>query len=443
MDSKIYDIFCMTDKREEALWKDAIIVFDTSSIGDLYFLKEDAKETMVAIFQHLSDRCWLPAQVMFEYQKNRAKFITNPIEEKYQNPDFTSNRILMEIDNYLSKNVQAPYYHPYLDKDAADEITTRKKDIEAAFLKIKETVKDQHDKRKVELQHVKDDDILFNQLSQMSIGKPYAFNEVMSIIEEGELRYRNLIPPGYMDAPKKAGTQKYGDLIIWKEILQQAQSVSKPVIYVCDDFKEIYVDDKKSGCYTPRHEMIREFIDETGYDIWIYPMLDFIKAMEKRIIDPDMKEIFKGLDQVKHALDLRALERGLTQDEMIICCGKCGKLFKIGADDLNLDFEDDGWTERDMGTEVEYTSNEYIMCPDCDNEIDIDLHVYEYPAGSVNDTEIEAKDGYVIRPMRLDDKIEIQEHDSCVRCGEWKVLNSDGYCEECMREFKEMIARED
>ena len=83
------------------------------------------------------------------------------------------------------------------------------------------------------------------------------------------------------------------------------------------------------------------------------------------------------------------------------------------------------------------------MCPDCDNEIDIDLHVYEYPAGSVNDTEIEAKDGYVIRPMRLDDKIEIQEHDSCVRCGEWKVLNSDGYCEECMREFKEMIARED
>ena len=81
MDPKIYDIFCMTDKREEALWKDAIIVFDTSSIGDLYFLKEDAKETMVAIFQHLSDRCWLPAQVMFEYQKNRAKFITNPIEE--------------------------------------------------------------------------------------------------------------------------------------------------------------------------------------------------------------------------------------------------------------------------------------------------------------------------------------------------------------------------
>lgn len=58
---------------EEFLIKNATIVFDTSSIGQLYYLTEKTKITMVDILNYLRDRIWMPAQVYLEYNKNREK----------------------------------------------------------------------------------------------------------------------------------------------------------------------------------------------------------------------------------------------------------------------------------------------------------------------------------------------------------------------------------
>ena len=92
----------------------------------------------------------------------------------------------------------------------------------------------------------------------------FLFKKLFEIIKEGEVRYRNMLPPGYMDDnevyKKKKGFQKYGDLIIWKEILRYSSVQKKPIILICNDKKEDWFNaDKKSELESPRHELLKEF----------------------------------------------------------------------------------------------------------------------------------------------------------------------------------------
>ena len=74
-----YDLYIMNSIREEALWRDAIIIFDTSSIGSMYYLVENDRKALCDILGYLKDKIVIPAQVMYEYKKNRTKFIQNKI----------------------------------------------------------------------------------------------------------------------------------------------------------------------------------------------------------------------------------------------------------------------------------------------------------------------------------------------------------------------------
>ena len=59
----------------------------------------------------------------------------------------------------------------------------------------------------------------------------------MGIVNEGKLRYEFQIPPGYQDLKEKIGTQIFGDLIVWKQILSHAKAINKNVIFICNDLK--------------------------------------------------------------------------------------------------------------------------------------------------------------------------------------------------------------
>ncbi|WP_204277464.1 PIN-like domain-containing protein, partial [Escherichia coli] len=57
--------------------------------------------------------------------------------------------------------------------------------------------------------------------------------------KEGEDRYAKKIPPGYKDAKKDAGEfDKYGDLIIWKDMIGKAKADKRPILFISDDAKE-------------------------------------------------------------------------------------------------------------------------------------------------------------------------------------------------------------
>ena len=86
-------------------------------------------------------------------------------------------------------------------------------------------------KQEAEIKSLNDDDTLLTAFEEnIKVGPESSFSDVMEIVSEGELRYKFEIPPGYMDLKDKIGTQIFGDLIIWKQILSHAKNINKNVI---------------------------------------------------------------------------------------------------------------------------------------------------------------------------------------------------------------------
>jgi len=78
-----------------------------------------------------------------------------------------------------------------------------------------------------------------------------------------------------------------------------------------------------------------------------------------------------------------------------IKCDKCGKTFSIDAADLDVD--QTGADERQMGTEIFYAGEVDLQCPKCRNAIAVIYKASEYPVGVPNYSETNARGAQVIR----------------------------------------------
>lgn len=86
--------------------------------------------------------------------------------------------------------------------------------------------------------------------SSDKVGGPYPLDKKKEAFEQGRKRYEKHIPPGYKDEEKnnKKGQGKeqgnsneerrFGDLIVWVQILDKAEETGKPIVFVTDDRKE-------------------------------------------------------------------------------------------------------------------------------------------------------------------------------------------------------------
>lgn len=90
------------------------------------------------------------------------------------------------------------------------------------------------------------------------IEEPLKFSKRLSILQEGKVRFDNLIPPGYMDSEKE-GADKYGDLLVWKSILKVAKEKNVNIIFVCNDIKEDWWDKDGEIPIELRTELLDEF----------------------------------------------------------------------------------------------------------------------------------------------------------------------------------------
>ena len=59
----------------EVLWANAIFVFDTNVLLNLYRYQSDTRDALLGLIEQLNDRVWIPYQVGLEYQRNRLAVI--------------------------------------------------------------------------------------------------------------------------------------------------------------------------------------------------------------------------------------------------------------------------------------------------------------------------------------------------------------------------------
>lgn len=442
--------FTMDSVRESNLWQNGVFVFDTSSIGALYGLIPSSQHVMMDIINKFANRTWIPAQVIYEYLKNREKMIINPCEEYYQYPkEITNSNLISTFDTYL-KEFENEDFHPKMSDKALDTLKELRNRLDNILRDVKKIIKDEHSKQRERITKVKEEDKILNAINNLPQGVPFVISDVLEIIKEGELRYRNSIPPGYMDCKTKKGTQIYGDLIIWKEVLNFAKNKKKDIIFVCDDVKEDwYISDEKKKQFTPRHELLKEFIDVTGQDCWIYPLRNFIENLEKYNKDNEILPLFQGINAIKASLENRERRQKskLTSDnELVVICDECEQMFDVDLSELGWDWECIEGNERSMGLENHYTSEDDIECPHCGNDIHLTFNFWEYPEGAYNNSDIEIDGGDIDSNVDFEDYMPPLfgvEEDVCFKCGRYGAVGNEGLCSECLEEQERILTSDD
>ena len=451
------EYFRLTPEQEDELWAKADIVLDTSTLGNLYCLAEEPKKTLLEIFEieSVKKRVWLPGHVIYEFIKNREDLIENSFEA-YNLPKegVYVNKYESEMDAFLANN-RCDNYHPYLEESSLERIQKADLIIRENLKLIKEEIRAQYAKRQESLKREMTCDPVLTFVKGVSQGEPFSFNAQVGIIQEGELRYRNQVPPGYEDAPpfshKKKGLQLYADLIIWKEILRYAKENKKPVLFVCNDLKnDWYHFEKKKNTNIPRHELIKEFHDETDQLFWMYSLKDFINRLEEKYKDAEVLPLFSKLELVKRVLiNYENKQKGRkyenSSDLLVIRCEECGKTIVVRKDEIDWDWEAVSSHERQMGDEVEYNHVEFLECDD-GHSVMVTFKLWEYPVGMINNSDVDCEGGEIEEEFDFEDTLHLfsgDDDEECSRCGQYGPVDEMGLCPSCRREFQEFMNNDD
>ena len=282
MRSAFYEYYSLSKKEVDRLWVEGTIVFDTNVLLGLYRLSKDSRDEILRVMDGYKNRLWIPNQVGFEYHENRLENAMNPIDAvrglEKKAVDFEKS-----IKSYYSSN-------PYVDfkkfEKTLNSLKTRFANLATEWMKSCPNP-------------VKDDAILdsLTNLFDGKVGSEYDEKRISEVYKIGIDRYDKKIPPGYKDKDKPFDRQRYGDLIIWFQIMDYSRTANKDIIFVTDDVKEDWWASYKDDKLGPRRELIHEFRKEPGgHIIWFYTAERFLSfAKDKK--GASVKS--KTLDEIK------------------------------------------------------------------------------------------------------------------------------------------------
>ncbi len=273
-----------TDEMSE-LWANALVVLDTNALFNLFRYTNTTREAFLKVLSAKRERLWLPHQVGLEFQLGRLGIIdaqTNAFNDLIEK----SKNALANV----TKDVGSLRNHPTLNLD--DLRTT----VESAIASIESKVEATREKYQKEVldasRHDHTTDVITD-LYDGRVGAPYDDAKIAEVFKMGADRYERKIPPGYKDASKPE-KDRYGDLILWLQILDKADADSSAVIFVGDDQKEDWWREFKGRKIGPRTELVDEFRQRSGKRIYFltpYALLELAKEYDDSITSDAVKEV--------------------------------------------------------------------------------------------------------------------------------------------------------
>ena len=269
----------------EILWKECTFVIDTNIFIELYSVSKDDYDEFFSVLQQISSRLWMPYQIGWEYQKNRHKGIKDAHEKHNEFKSLTNElnpKKIKKIKNSLKDLTKLQIDH--VDEDLVNQSLD---DIDSSIENMLSGIElkpDFEDKIRTDLES------LYNG----KIGCEYPTSKLKEICKEATYRYKIKIPPGFKDENKKTGNP-FGDLIIWKQILEYSKDNKKSIIFITEDGKEDWWLNGK-----PHPHLIKEFALITEQNFYMYKFSDFLTEANNNLktkIKPET--IYKVKEQEK------------------------------------------------------------------------------------------------------------------------------------------------
>ncbi len=261
MKTAIKEYIELSDLEKKSLWNRAVFVFDTNVFLNLYRYSQKTRDALLGAMKELKEQIWMPHQVAYEFMKNR--------------PDV----IIESVDRY-------PKLEDNIIQLCKKELRIKEDDPE--FKKLQKVIKkwfDDYKSSNLLVEDVYDDEILAEllELFENKTGIPFSNDQLQEVKKEGETRYKQEIPPGYKDKKKSKDDKEnnaYGDLIVWKQILDFAKTNKKDIVFVTHDQKDDWWNTVHGRTLGPRTELKKEFYDYTEMLFHMYTMDNFIAHFE-------------------------------------------------------------------------------------------------------------------------------------------------------------------
>ena len=257
-------------------------VFDTNVLLNLYRFSEKTRNAFIQAIKAKKAQVWMPDHVAYEFLKNRCSVIYETIDN--------IDKVDKDADSFIEfcKNT---FKIP--DKDSINKLGTP---IHKWISETKKT--------NLVVMDPSNDAILkeIYEIFDKKVGPPYIGDALSEVIKEGEDRYARKIPPGYKDANKKTESDddnKYGDFIIWKQIIDYSKNIDKDIIFITDDNKEDWWQKTRGRTCGPKYELKREFYEKTNRKIIFYNTESFIQYCGSTADKEITKEIAKEISSIE------------------------------------------------------------------------------------------------------------------------------------------------
>jgi hypothetical protein len=245
----------------------------------------------------LSQRIWIGFQVIVEFlnnrheaisdQKNKFATVRNLLEEASAQYD----RVFATLGTELGK-LKLKQRHSLIDPDkfiTEDNIATGKifiEDFLTELLILENKQSDVNDRDQIK-------DIVLK-IFDGKIGEAFSRKELDEIYKNGEKRYENNVPPGYKDKSKQGAytvgdselVRKFGDLILWKEIIKKAKAENiASVVLVTGDVKEDWWLEKRGKKLGARKELLNEIYTDAPCvkNFYMYDTASFLRHAKSRL----------------------------------------------------------------------------------------------------------------------------------------------------------------
>lgn len=247
------------------LWKRSTVILDTNVLLNLYRYSSETRDSLINILEVLKDRLWIPNHVAMEFHKNRLRVI-NDQAGTYNEMVSAVEQYGKQIENDLGK------YKRHSKIKTSEMI----KEVQGFF----DGIKDSLNKQRATHPDYYREDIILEKITNLYTGRtgmPFSEDELLSLGKTADARYVKSIPPGYLDAKNKQGDEKYGDFIIWSQILNYVQETKSCVVLVTDDVKEDWWWRAHGKTVGPRPELVEEMLRNGSKAFYMYRTDQFME----------------------------------------------------------------------------------------------------------------------------------------------------------------------
>lgn len=257
--------YAKSPEQLKTLWDTALIVPDTNILLHLLRHSAEVRGQLMDVFERKEASLWIPYQVGIEFQRRRLDVQQHALD--------AYDRLGVDLTKFVNQatdNINQYRAHPVIDIER--ELSAL--DVyQGDFQQRIAMAKAQHSTEEFNASFAK-----VTELFTGKVGAKPSADRIAVIHKEGNDRYAKRIPPGFEDAKKAAdGGDKFGDLVIWMEMIEKAKADKRPIIFVTDDGKADWWYIHRGKKIGPHPALIEEFLTMTGQEFHIYELLQFLR----------------------------------------------------------------------------------------------------------------------------------------------------------------------